>query len=201
LKDCATIDLAIGISLVLSQGSTAMLFLLRVGALWHPNKRVYALFGPLWLGVTGACFTIPLGLRGAHIGPTSQCLTVVLPGDTEWFPIMALIYDTAVFCAINYRIIGFTIVANSSKDRIRAFFGGRQLSKLSGALVRGGQHFYLIAVCTNIILLVVVKLPNVPPTYHAILTIPGYSLINTMACLVYREIKFGFLTSDGAVNT
>ncbi|KAF8130414.1 hypothetical protein K438DRAFT_1788742 [Mycena galopus ATCC 62051] len=58
-----------------------------------------------------------------------------------------------------------------------------------------------IAVCTNIVILVMVKLPNIPPTYHAMLAIPGLTLINVMACLVFREIKFGFLTSDGAVNT
>ncbi|KAF8156331.1 hypothetical protein K438DRAFT_1942873 [Mycena galopus ATCC 62051] len=201
VQDCDTLELAVGICLLLSQSTTAMLFLLRALAVWQPNKIAYVASLLLWLGVTGADILAPLGLRGAHVGPTMQCMITAVPANVEWVPIMALINDTAVFCAINYRIIGFTIVANSSKDRIRAFLAGRQLSKLSGALIRGGQHFYLIAVCTNILLLVVVRLPSGPPVFHVMLAAPGYTLINAMACLVYREIKFGFLTSDGAVST
>ncbi|KAF8168635.1 hypothetical protein K438DRAFT_1774694 [Mycena galopus ATCC 62051] len=200
VQDCDTSELAVGICLLLSQSTTAMLFLLRALAVWRPNKIAYVASLLLWLGVTGADIIAPLGLRGAHVGPTMQCMVTAVPVNIEWVAIMALINDTAVFCAINYRIISFTIVANSYKDHIRAFLASHQLSKLSGALVRGGQHFYLLAVCTNILLLVIVRLPSGPPVFHAMLAAPGYSLINVMACLVYREIKFGFLTSDGAVT-
>ncbi|KAJ6454594.1 hypothetical protein C8R45DRAFT_944469 [Mycena sanguinolenta] len=80
--------------------------------------------------------------------------------------------------------------------RLRAFFGGRGLSALSRALLESGQDFYLIAVATNITLLVGVKLPQLSPVYRAMLAIPGYSLINAMACLVFRRIKLGAISSD-----
>jgi len=200
VQNCAALQLALGICLILSQSTTAMLFLLRAFAVWQSNKLVHVVFILLWLGLIGADVTVPLGIRGAHIGPTMQCINTVVPANTEWVAIMALINDTVVFCAVNYRIIGFTVVDGSFKDRVRAFFGGRQISMLSRALLRSGQHFYLIAVCTNAILLVFVKLPNLPAVYHAMLTIPGFALINAMACLVFRQIKFGLLTSDGGTK-
>ncbi|KAF7336016.1 hypothetical protein MSAN_02315300 [Mycena sanguinolenta] len=119
---------------------------------------------------------------------------------TEIMAIMPLINDTAIFLAINYRILVHTMVADSHLARLRAFFGGTGLSKLSRALLQSGQHFYLIAVATHITFLVVLKLPQLTPVYHAMLSIPGFALINAMACLVFRRIKFGLISSDGTSN-
>lgn len=33
------------------------------------------------------------------------------------------------------------------------------------------------------------------------LTVPAIALINVMACLVFRKIKFGVITSDGTMRT
>jgi len=200
VRDCAALQLSLGICLLLSQVSTAMLFFLRATAVWHPNKIAFAMFFILWLGVSGAYITVPLGLRGAHIGPTMQCINTTVPEKAEAAVIMCLINDTVIFLAINYRIMSYTIVADSPKDLIRAFFGGRQLSTLSRALVRSGQHFYLVAVCANIVFLTLFKIPNVSPAYHAMVGIPAFTLINAMSCLVFRKIKFGLITADGTMR-
>ncbi|KAJ7887521.1 hypothetical protein B0H14DRAFT_3082045 [Mycena olivaceomarginata] len=182
------------------QAATAMLFFLRVTAIWHPNKIVFGIFLALWLAVIGSDITVPVGIRGAHIGPTMQCINTVVPENTEAVAIAGLINDTAIFFAINYRILGHTIVADSFKARLEAFIDGGKLSRLSRALVQGGQHFYLVAICANITLLVVLKIPSVPPVYHGMLTIPALAVINGMACLVFRRIKFGLITADGATT-
>lgn len=57
-----------------------------------------------------------------------------------------------------------------------------------------------VVVCASIILLVFLKLPNVPTIYHAMLSVPGLGLINIMACLVFRQIKFGTITSNGTTR-
>ncbi|KAJ6454577.1 hypothetical protein C8R45DRAFT_1082653 [Mycena sanguinolenta] len=197
VENCNALVLGISIGVVLSQTSTAMLFFLRVTAVWHPNKIAYMVFSILWLAVLGAGITDPVGIRAAHIGPTKQCIDTLIPTNTEVTGIMPLINDTAIFLAITYRILDHTIVADSPMARLRAFFGGRGLSALSRALLESGQHFYLIAVATHLTLLFVLKMPQLSPVYHAMLAFPGFALVNAMACLVFRRIKFGIKSSDG----
>ncbi|KAF7364070.1 hypothetical protein MSAN_01065800 [Mycena sanguinolenta] len=79
-------------------------------------------------------------------------------------------------------------------DRLRVFFGGRGSSALSQALLRSGQHFYLVAVAANITLLAVLHLS---PVTHTMLSVPAFAMVNAMACLVFRRIKFGLISSDG----
>ncbi|KAJ6454611.1 hypothetical protein C8R45DRAFT_915105 [Mycena sanguinolenta] len=182
---------------VLSQTFTAMLFYSRVTAVWHPNKIVYVVFFILMLGIPAASMTAPLGVRAAHIGPTMQCITISVPSYVEVSAIMPLVNDTAVFFAITYRLLSNTIVADSLWGRLRRFLRGEGSSALSQALLQSGQHFYLVAVAANLLLLIAVKLPQFSPVYHAVFTVPGLSLINAMACLVFRRIKFGRISSNG----
>ncbi|KAF7336023.1 hypothetical protein MSAN_02316000 [Mycena sanguinolenta] len=108
VENCNAFALAMTISGILTQSTTAMLFLLRVTAVWHPNKITYTMFSILWLAVLGAGLTGPLGMRRTHIGPTKQCIDTVIPGDIEATGIAPLINDTAIFFAINYRILAHT---------------------------------------------------------------------------------------------
>ncbi|KAJ6454689.1 hypothetical protein C8R45DRAFT_915208 [Mycena sanguinolenta] len=196
VKNCNALAVGFGICVVFSQATTAMLFFLRVTAVWHQSKTVFAVFLVLWIAVLGTGIAVPLGVRGAHIGPTMQCITTGVSVYVEVLPIVPLINDTAIFLAISYRILAHTIVADSVTARVRIFFGGPGLSTLMQALLRSGQHFYLIAVATNITLLVVVHLPPFPPVYRGML-VPAFALSNAMACLVFRRIKFGLISSDG----
>ncbi|KAF7357258.1 hypothetical protein MSAN_01321000 [Mycena sanguinolenta] len=219
VKHCNAIAIGFSICFVLSQTSTAMLFFLRVTAVWYPSKIAYVVFCTLWIAVLGAGITVPLGVRAAHIEPTMQCVTTAVPGNVEVASIIPLINDTAIFLAINHRILAHTIVADSSMARLRVFFGGAGLSKLSEALLRSGQHFYLcmcaiamsddsstesmisrIAVAANLALLVMLKLPQSTPVINGMLPAPALALTNTMACLVFRRIKFGLISSDGTSN-
>ncbi|KAF7373786.1 hypothetical protein MSAN_00590300 [Mycena sanguinolenta] len=143
VQNCNTLILGSSICAALSQATTAMLFFLRATAVWHSNKIAYAVFSILWISVLGAAITVPLGLRAAHVGPTSQCIVTVVPADTQAAVIVPLINDTVIFFAINYRILAHTIAGNSFLARLRVFFGGTGLSVLSQALLQGGQHFYL----------------------------------------------------------
>ncbi|KAF7336017.1 hypothetical protein MSAN_02315400 [Mycena sanguinolenta] len=196
VENCNALALTLSISATLTQISTAALFFLRVTAVWYPSKIVYVVFSILWMAVLGAGIIVPLRSRAVHIGPTLQCINTAVTANIEVSVIMPLINDTAVFLAINYRILAHTIVADSSTARIRVFFGGTGLSSLTRALLQSGQHFYLIAAITHIILLVVLLGPQLTLVYY-MLSIPGLALINAMACLVFRKVKFGLVSSDG----
>ncbi|KAJ6454631.1 hypothetical protein C8R45DRAFT_915116 [Mycena sanguinolenta] len=197
VTNCNALAVGVGICLVFSQTTTALLFFLRVTAVWYPSKIAYVVFLILWMAVLGAGITVPLGDRAAHVGPTTQCIITVVPAYVEVAAIMPVFNDTAIFLAISYRILAHILVADSSMARLRVFFGGRGLSTLSRALLQSGQHFYLIAVVTHIVLLVLLKLPHLSPVYRIMLTTPGFPLINAMACLVFRRIKFGLISPDG----
>ncbi|KAJ6454658.1 hypothetical protein C8R45DRAFT_846292 [Mycena sanguinolenta] len=197
VTNCNAFAVGIGICLVFSRTGSVMLFFLRVTAVWYPSKIVYVVFLILWTAVLGACITVPLGDRAAHVGPTTQCIITAVPAYVEVATIMPLINDTAIFLAINYRILAHTVVADSSMTRLRVFFGGQTLSALTQALLQTGQHFYLIAVVTHIIILLLLKLPQLSPIGHTMVAIPGMALINAMACLVFQRIKFGLISPDG----
>ncbi|KAF7334227.1 hypothetical protein MSAN_02384000 [Mycena sanguinolenta] len=171
-------------------------FFLRVTAVWYPSKIAYAVFSILWVAVLGAGITVPVETRAAHIGPT-QCITTVLPANVEVAAIVPLIHDTTIFLAVTYRILAHMIVTDSHMAQLRIFFGGRGLSTLLRALLQSGQYFYLITVVTHIALLILLKLPHFPSVYRGMGSVPAFALINAMACLVFRKIKFGLISSDG----
>ncbi|KAF7335956.1 hypothetical protein MSAN_02309000 [Mycena sanguinolenta] len=157
----------------------------------------YAVFSILWMAVLGASIALPLGIRAAHIGTTTQCTITALRGNVAVSLIMPLINDTAIFFAINYRILAHMIVADSSTARLRVFLDGKGLSTLSRALLQSGQHFYLVAVAANVTLLILLELRPLSQLYHAMFVIPATALTNAMACLVFRRVKFGLVTPDG----
>ncbi|KAF7373756.1 hypothetical protein MSAN_00587100 [Mycena sanguinolenta] len=183
VKNCDAIALGFGICVIGTQATTAMLFFLRVTAVWHPSKITFAVFSILWIA-----------------DPPCSASSRAVPSDAEVAVIMPLINDTAIFLAINYRILAHTIVMDSIVARLRVFLGGTGLSTLSQALLRSGQHFYLIAVAAQTTLLVLLKLPHLTPIYIGMFSVPAFALVHAMACLVFRRIKFGLISSDGISN-
>ncbi|KAF7334220.1 hypothetical protein MSAN_02383300 [Mycena sanguinolenta] len=178
-----------------------MLFFLRVTAVWHRSKIAYAVFSILLLAVLAGGITTPIGVRAVHIGPTTQCITATVPTYVDVAAIIPLVNDTAIFLAINYRILVHTIVANSPMARLRVFVSGAGLSTLSRALLQSGQHFYFVAVAVNLPVIILLTLPGVPAVYRAMFAIPALALTNAMACLVFRRIKFGLISSDATSQT
>ncbi|KAF7376714.1 hypothetical protein MSAN_00088400 [Mycena sanguinolenta] len=88
VKNCNALAITLDICLILSQTSTALLFFLRVTAVWYESKIAYAVFSILWIAVLGAGITSLLGVRAAHIGPTTKCLITTVPPNIEVAAIM-----------------------------------------------------------------------------------------------------------------
>ncbi|KAK0494584.1 hypothetical protein EDD18DRAFT_349844 [Armillaria luteobubalina] len=201
IPNCNAHQIASGICNVLSQTFTSLLFFLRVTAVWNRNRYIFSFFTFLWLGVIAGAITVPVGIRGAHIGTTEQCINVRVPEYDQLSIIFPLIFDSCTFIAITYRILMFTnINEETASGRLRTFFGSG-VPIVSRNLLRGGQQYYLVAVCGNIICLVLVRVPGLPSVYRAMVTIPILAIINAMACIVFRMIKFGLITPDGTVMT
>ncbi|KAG1841865.1 hypothetical protein C8R48DRAFT_619890 [Suillus tomentosus] len=200
VPNCQALQISLGICMALAQSTTAMLFLLRVYAVWYGNKIVRGVFIFLWVAVVIASATVPFGIEGVHIGPTQQCINSQVAGYIESTLIMGLINDSAVVAAISYRIVKNCAAGDSFEVRLRTFMGSGSIPQLSKALLQGGQHYYLIAVASNIVMLVLLKDPSVPAVYHGMCSIPAVALINAMACIVFRDIKFGRISADGTTR-
>ncbi|KDR70439.1 hypothetical protein GALMADRAFT_103207 [Galerina marginata CBS 339.88] len=201
VEHCQALQIAIGVSWTTSQTLTSSLFYMRVRAVYNRNKFVSAAFFVLWIAVGGTAITVPAGIRGAHIGPTKQCINTDVPLSVESSVWLSLINDSAVFIAITYRILTFNVMEETFKGRLKAFFGRGSISHLSRSLLLGGQHYYLIALCMNVVLLVLVILPGVPAVYRGMFTIPVIAVTNLMACIVFRKIRFGHISQDGTTYT
>ncbi|KAK0504538.1 hypothetical protein EDD18DRAFT_1125299, partial [Armillaria luteobubalina] len=209
--------IALGICNVLTQTFTSLLFFLRVTAVWHKNRYVFSFFTVLWLGVIAGAITVPVGIRGAHIGTTQQCINIRVPKYDQLSVIMPLIFDSCTFVAITCHILLYSCVEETIRGRLRAFFG-RGVPVISRNLLLGGQQYYLyaldffvvlrpshlrymysVAVCGNIVCLIFIVVPGLPPAYRGMLTIPILAINNAVACIVFRRIKFGLMTPDGTV--
>ncbi|KAF7335946.1 hypothetical protein MSAN_02308000 [Mycena sanguinolenta] len=78
--------------------------------------------------------------------------------------------------------------------QLRIFLGGKGSSMLSQALLQSGQQFCLVAVAAHVTILALFHLSLV---IHSTLSVPTFTVVNAMACLVFRKIKFGLISADG----
>ena len=120
-----------------------MLFFIRITAVWNHYKLVKGLFFVLLLCVIASNTTYFFGTKVAHLGPTMKCIATWVAQYTEVVACVGFINDSAVFFAITYRILAYTLAEEDLKSRTNAFFSGSGLSRLSHALLQGGQHYYL----------------------------------------------------------
>ena len=138
-----------GVSWVLGSTCTAMLFFLRVRALYRNNTVVVGFFAFLWLCVVGGALTVPIsnGTQGVHLVPGGTfCMSLSpFPAYEGSAIIIPAIYDTLVFFAISYQLYPAYELSQVTTWRERAslFFSGQGLPRLSKALLQGGQQYYL----------------------------------------------------------
>lgn len=148
--------IAAGTCSIFSQSSTAMLFLLRALAIWKNHKYIMLFLSTFWVALVGAVTTIPIGIRGEHIGSTMQCMITRVDGYEKTGPVTVILYDSVIFMIIAYRILHATVYEEGMRPRLKAFFGSKKsIPNLSRALLRGGQKYYLWVVnCLTVTLFI-----------------------------------------------
>ena len=134
--------IAIGCCCILSISSSSFLFLRRVQAVWAGNQWISRISTVLWVFDWGSEFTIPTGVRAIHIPFTKHCIDSQLQPYVLASVIFPLVFDTFVFLAISYKVIIMhsNIDANVSWNTI---VSGKALPRLSRAILKGGQQYYL----------------------------------------------------------
>uniref|UniRef100_A0A8H7XX67 Uncharacterized protein n=1 Tax=Psilocybe cubensis TaxID=181762 RepID=A0A8H7XX67_PSICU len=152
IQACSQYVLAVHILMAGSIGTTSLLFLIRVRAIYEASPRVTAFFALSWLAVLG-CFIFTLqGLEAYPESNPSGTLVYCATGRISPYIaldfVMPLVHDTLVFLAISWRLATNTLYNNANRDSIikqgvRAMVFGHYMPAFSRALLQDGQIYYL----------------------------------------------------------
>ena len=157
--DCNIPNYIITIFPVLLFTSSSALFFLRVKAVYGNNRIITVFFGLLLLVLFGVCFLIPLSTKGKHL-PTTQICIVFQVEVYVAIPLIAhFVFNNLIFIAISLRITSFSLIGGTFSVRLRSFFRGDGLSRLSKSILYGGQLYYMSVIsplpwltCINVLI-------------------------------------------------
>ncbi|KAF9457501.1 hypothetical protein BDZ94DRAFT_225354 [Collybia nuda] len=167
--------------------STALLFFLRVRAIFNKNRYITAIFFLLWIGVLGGSLTVVTSLSGVPIGNTKYCTFSNFKPYRSTANIIVATFDTSVFIAVTWRL-SFRKAYTKGGGRTFDFFG-QYLPSFTRALLQDGQKYYMVATVSNLLVLIMDFAPGIPIAYRTILLMPTIALGNIMACSVFRHTK------------
>lgn len=133
-----------GVMAMVSMIASSYLFLRRVQAIYIEEKWVQRTFFVLWIILSGSEILIPVTTSPIYIPGTKVMLAAGIPPYTSLSLWMLLFYDTSVFIAISYKILsGHSTLPTDERVPWYALASGRTLPRLSRAIIRGGQQYYL----------------------------------------------------------
>ncbi|KAF8904736.1 hypothetical protein CPB84DRAFT_1895902 [Gymnopilus junonius] len=192
IAHCNAFEYCVAISWVITSAASAFLFFQRVRAVYNEQKLVHYLFAILLLTNIAISLLVPIG---SHLGPladTGYCINTGLKRYVAAAPFMRLVYDSFVFLAISIKVATMQGVSGEVITW-RALASRKSSSRLIRALLQGGQQYYLMSVCSNLLVAILIVTPSVPPVYQAMFTVPDIALSSSMACRVFRNLK---ITAD-----
>lgn len=137
-----TLALVAGCLSVLAMTCASYLFLRRVHAVYADKRWVRWFFSVFWVIHVASGLAVPLGVKPTHIPGTRYSQDTYIKPYVAITGSIILLFDTSVFLAISYKIATDHGVLD---DRIRwdTLVSGKALPRLSRAILRGGQQYYL----------------------------------------------------------
>lgn len=192
---------------------------MRIRAVFYDSRVIQAFFTFLWLTVLAGSLFQPSCVKftNADLPTGRECLPTAVTTFCTTTSITVMVHDTMVFLAISARLLLISLEESWSR-RIRLFFSGQGIPRLSRMLIRSGQQYYLYGIiypsfrayliCSRLLSSSIVALINVTavilllapalqarPDLRSLGIIPSLVIHNIMACRVYREVKLGLLTN------
>ncbi|KAF9457505.1 hypothetical protein BDZ94DRAFT_225694 [Collybia nuda] len=145
VENCVTLSKVVCAVYHVTISSTALLFFLRVRAIFDRNRYVTIGFFILWLGVLGGSLTAVLSLSGMHVGNTKYCAFSNFKAYRSAANITLVVFDTCVLIAITWRLSNTHLTVKSDDIRLKARFNllGKYLPAFSRALLQDGQKYYM----------------------------------------------------------
>ncbi|KAF8166734.1 hypothetical protein K438DRAFT_1856840 [Mycena galopus ATCC 62051] len=189
VEGCRTFDLGLQILYPISIPSTSLLFFFRVRAIYGDARMVTIIFGLMWVVVLATCIMIPFATGGVNIGTTRYFIVGELAPSAVIVGIAPAVFDTTVFIAISYRLIGNTHTEYSWIEKARTFLTGAYLPSFSKSLLVDGQVYYMITVVSNTVTAIMACRPPIGIAYRSLPVLPNVMLTSVMACRVYRHTR------------
>ncbi|KAF9043101.1 hypothetical protein BJ165DRAFT_1348359 [Panaeolus papilionaceus] len=180
--------------------STALLFFFRVQALYERNKWIVGFFSISWLSVVAGCLTPVFGVRGSNIGITKYCINSSVEKYVAAAALAPFINDTLVFLATTYRLMQNSHADDGLKNKAKVAFFGHKLPVFSKAVLQDGQAYYITIITLNLITSVLFFNTSIPLVFRSFIGVPNIVLMNSMACYVFRKIKFGIFRETTTLN-
>ncbi|KAF9471409.1 hypothetical protein BDN70DRAFT_869212 [Pholiota conissans] len=184
-----------------SLGFSALLFFIRLRAIYNRDRIIVCFFFLLWLGLLGTTMIVPIVVLGADIGPTEYCIDAYVPNAVYAAIIAPLVHDTLVFIAITYRLVKNAHLEMGLKDGVAFAFSGKYLPAFSRGLLKDGQKYYLISLISNLVTVVMVFDTSIPITLRSMGATTNIVLTNIMACRVYRNTRRGMIRENEISTT
>ncbi|KAI0783244.1 hypothetical protein C8Q75DRAFT_726331 [Abortiporus biennis] len=195
IEHCHAMEIASAWVAFLAMPLNTLLFFFRIRAIFRDSRLVATAFAILWL-FTLAGAVSAFSLHSIQLGPTRYCIAQAKPWISVG-PIAIAVYDTAVYLSIGIRLtINSREFSLNRHNKIKVFFHGSGVSRISRSLLLSGQLYYLVTVTVNIAIMISVVSSSVSPIYRSMLLVPNIALQNAMACRVYRQVKLGLIAND-----
>ncbi|KZP09510.1 hypothetical protein FIBSPDRAFT_963905 [Athelia psychrophila] len=127
---------------IIAGGSTSLLFVIRVCAVYEQSKAVKLFFGIFWLAIPVASALVAINGHSSHAGLTT-CPIHNIRHFTSLCLWVEAAFNTSIFIAITWRIISYSTACKVSPWQS---FRGAGLPHICRELLQSGQLFYFVTV-------------------------------------------------------
>ncbi|KAL4246742.1 hypothetical protein ABKN59_009064 [Abortiporus biennis] len=193
---CQAVLMLSGIIVCFALPLNSLLFLWRARAIFRSTPWIIYVFYILWLGIVGSAISIPVAFidAGVNLGPTKYCITKDQKFTLSIPIILLAAFDTVLFFSTAIRLsMGYGVVQDNWKAKLKAFMKGEGLGHFSRRLLRSGQLYFLVAAIVNVISMVDSLDTSIPDVVRSIFAVPNAAILNAMATRVYRNTKLGLI--------
>ena len=139
---CIKFARVIGAANLLIMPAVSGIFFVRLTAIYSYDKYIVTFFGSCWLVILGIFVFDTTTVLSRFIARDKSIQCFAVKRNDAWGYIATASYDTLMYIAISWQLASFG-KSNHWKYRMKSFFTGGGLSRLSKVLLRSGQLYYL----------------------------------------------------------
>ncbi|KJA19548.1 hypothetical protein HYPSUDRAFT_189757 [Hypholoma sublateritium FD-334 SS-4] len=179
---------------MMAYSCTALLFFLRLRAIYNRNRVLVATFFVFWL--TFPALSIYFTLIDFRERFNQYCIFSDTGYSSAVFGMQAaeLVYDTLVFVTISWRLWQIAYVNPSgAQESLKIWPCGKYLPAFTKSLYLDGQVYYLTTLVSGIVVCVLIFTHGIPPFLKLSWLSPNVVVVNIMACRVYRRTRMGVM--------